>query len=290
MEPHLRPVSPVDSNEEGGPAESGGGDGESNGAKSPARARPRPKYALPTDRMKFDAQKEALSVISIVSDYGKRGVSSADMAARMNMAPTTAGLNNTFFFESGLVERAGKGRYKSTEAANKFAQKYSFNPDEAGAALRERLSTTWYFEIVNQQIGGFGPTPKEKLIELLAYEAETTKDYRVQLGSLLAWLEYAGLVELNDGQYKLAPDAPQHVEKAEVEPKQEKPAPTPAPAGSTTPRASSGQAEQSAETILGFNFDFALTGEQLAKLSPAQITALFQAVGEVMALKAEAEK
>jgi len=289
MEKHLRPV-PVESNGEGDTkSESGSGAGAS---RAPSRARPRPKHALPTDRMKFDAQKKALSVIAIVSDYGKRGVSSADMAARMDMAPTTAGLNNSFFFESRLVERAGKGRYKSTDASNKFAQKYSFNPDEAGAALRESLSATWYFEIVNQQLSGFGPTPKEKLIELLAYEAETTKDYRVQLGALLSWLEYAGLIELEDGQFKLASDAPQPGEPAgQVQAKEtEAEKPAPAPAGPTTSPLGSGQVQQSAETILGFSFDFALTGDQLAKLSPEQITALFKAVGEVMAIKAEAEK
>ncbi len=40
------------------------------------------------------------------------------------------------------------------------------------------------------------------------------------------------------------------------------------------------------ETILGFSFDFTLTGDELAKLSPEQITALFKAVGDVMAIKA----
>ena len=57
-----------------------------------------------------------------------------------------------------------------------------------------------------------------------------------------------------------------------------------APEGTTT--APAGGQSQDPETILGFSFDFALTGDELAKLSPEQITALFTAVGEVLKIKA----
>lgn len=288
-EQHLRPVPPpsAESTDDTG-SESGQGGGEAGSGATKVRP-PRPSKALPTDRMKLEVQKKALSAIAILSEYGKRGISGADMAPRLEVAATTAGLNNSFFAESKLIERTGKGRFKSTDAANEFARRFSFNQEEAGLCLKDPLSKTWYFKTVSQQIGGFGPTPKEKLIELLAYDAETTKDYRVHLGTLLSWLEYAGLIKLEDGKYQLTTSAPEAREgsaEAKEEPKApEKETPPATPEGTTSAPEGGGQS-QSANAILGFNFDFTLTGDQLAKLSPEQITALFKAVGDVMAIKA----
>lgn len=284
MEQHLRPVPSVESisSTEG---ETGEPSAEARSTPS-AKAKSRPKKALPTDRMKFDVQKKALNAIGILSD-GEEAITPADMAATLDLAPSSGGLNNAFFLECGLVTRAGKGRYKSTPAANDFARRFSFDPEEAGLALREPLSTTWFYETVTQHIRGFGPTPKEKLIELLAYKAETTKDYRVQLGTLLSWLEYAQVIEEEEGRYKLTDDAtavPPSAEGEAAEPESDEPSPN--PEGATS--ASRTSSDQPVETILGFSFDFALTGDELAKLSPEQITALFKAVGEVMAIQAAA--
>ena len=291
-EQHLRPVPPpnAESTDDTGSEAGQAGGGQAGGGATKVRP-PRPSKALPTDRMKLEVQKKALSAIAILSEYGKRGISGADMAPRLEVAATTAGLNNSFFAQSKLIERTGKGRFKSTDAANEFARRFSFNQEEAGLCLKEPLSKTWYFKTVSQQISGFGPTPKEKLIELLAYDAETTKDYRVHLGTLLSWLEYAGLIKLEDGKYQLTANAPEpgtdrgsaDVKEEPKEPEKETPPAT--PEGATSAPDSGGQS-QPANAILGFNFDFTLTGDQLAKLSPEQITALFKAVGDVMAIKA----
>jgi hypothetical protein len=293
---HLRPVPSVDNTDpEGSEAPKSGTESSEEAGTQPAqvakRPRSRPKKALPTDRMKFEVQKQALSTIAILS-AGEQGVSAADMAASMDVVASTAGLSNAFFLESGLIERAGKGRYKSTEAANDFARRFSFDQDQAGTSLKNTLSETWYYKAVEQHLRGFGSTPKEKLIELLAYKAETTKDYRVQLGALLSWLEYAGLIAFNDGQYQLADDAPAPttISVADTTPEESRGGdkPAPSPERPTTPPLAADDKAQPTETILGFSFDFALTGDQLAKLSPEQITALFKAVGEVMAIKAAA--
>ncbi len=285
MDQHLRPVPPADS-----PDGANGSSRPTGGSMAtPTRPRPRPRKALPTDRMKLEVQKKALSVLAIVSDYGKQGASASDMAPRLGVVATTAGLNNTFFKESGLVIQAGKGKFKSTEFANSFARKFSFDQEKAGLELREPLRDTWFYATVRQTIEGMGPTAKAKLIEVLAYEAGADSEYRVQLGSIVSWLEYAGLIESDDGDIfsltaagRESNDAP--LEHAEPTEQAEDLVPQPTPEGSSTAQGGV-QRGKDPETVLGFAFDFTLTGDELAKLSPEQITALFTAVGEVLKIK-----
>src|SRR5437762_638271 len=95
---------------------------ENNGPEATKRARPRARAskALPTDRLKFEAQVKALSAIVLQSRNGQEAVGADDIAPRIGVVPATAGLNNAFFMEAGLVERESKGRYKPTPPAIEY--------------------------------------------------------------------------------------------------------------------------------------------------------------------------
>jgi hypothetical protein len=291
-EHHLRAVPPTEP-EADKEASSTSEDGSGGQKEQQKRAsRPRASKALPTDRLKLDAQKALLQAIAVASDYGKRAVGSNDIAPRMGLAASTAALNNNFFMESGLIKRESKGKYVPTEAANSFARTYSFNKQGAGADLREVLSNSWYFKEVQQQLAGMGPATKETLIELLAHRASASKDHETQLGSLLAWLEYAQLIVLDGSLYKLAKDVPAGEEaeaasEKDASSKLEKPDDdAPAPAPERTTKGEEGQGDVgSAPPVLSFNFDLSLTADDLKALSPQQIEAVFEAVGKVMAIK-----
>jgi hypothetical protein len=163
---------------------------------------PQPKFALPTAWLKFGVQKEALSAMALLSDDRKHGVSSVDVSARMGMSPAKVGLNTRFFLESGLIKRAEFGRFKPTHATSRFARRYDFNPVDAGKELGACLRQTWYFRTVNRQLLNVGSTSSERLMELLAWAAGTTMDRHLQLRALLSWLDYSGLIELENGRYK----------------------------------------------------------------------------------------
>jgi len=298
MHDHLRPVPQADPGHAADTEPQDGSSDASGDSASRAPGRPRAKKALPTDRLKLDVQKKALSVIAVVSDYGKRDVGAADIAPRLSLSAATAGLNNSFFFESGLIVKESKGRYKPTEAANDFARRYTFDQRRAGLCLKEPLSKTWFFHVVRQELAGMGPATREKLIELLAYEAGATKDHTIQLGSLIAWLEYAELIVKEGGHYQIAANAPKDQGEDEDETPDELPDDEPSneaeDADETPDRVKAAiqkkpagrEARSEAETVLSFNFDFSLTKEDLAALSPEQIQAVYKAVGEVMAIKA----
>jgi len=293
MNQHLRPVPPAAPSDSARNDYGGDNDPPSTPVAAPTKARgPRPTKALPTDRMKLEVQKKALSVLATVSEYGKTAATASDMAPRLGVAVTTAGLNNTFFKECGLVLQAGKGKFKSTEFANRFARKFSFDQDAAGLELREPLSDTWFYTTVRQTIEAMGPTTKGRLIEVLAYEAGADSAHRVHLGFVVLWLQYAGLIESQDGDtFALtSPSTPPvadatagRTDSAEKHATDD-PAPEPTPEGATTDQGGA-RRDKEPETVLGFGFDFSLSGAELAKLSPDQITALFTAVGEVLKIK-----
>lgn len=279
MNDHLRPVP-----------ESGDSPAEPPPATNRRAAqRARAKRALPTDRMKFDMQVTALRAIAIASDFGKRHVGSEDIAPRVGVIPATAGLNNQFFMESGLILRVKKGQYKPTDTVNKFTQEHSFDPVKAGAQLAETLRDTWYYREVEQQLA-MGTTTTGKMVGVLALEAGATKAHEIQLATLLTWLVYAGLITLDNDKVQLTgkPPAPTAPQKADPEPEQPpRPTADPVPEGTTT---KGHQEVPAAQAVLSFTFDFALTAEDLQRLSPEQIQAVFGAVGDVMAIKSAIQK
>lgn len=273
---HLRPIPESD-----GSSASGGKN------KQRAPTRPRPSKALPTDRLKWGQQVNALKAIAVASNYGKEAVGATDIAPRLGIIPATAGLSNQFFMESGLIVREAKGRYKPTEAVNRFVRKHGFDPAGAGLELAGTLSRTWYFQAVRQQLQ-MGPTTWDSMIRVLADTAGATAEYETQLGFVLSWLEFAGLITTESGMIRVTETAAEEVGDAapDGQPTEDTPTPPADPSSEGTPLANRRREPPKAEPVLSFSFDFELTAEDLEDLSPEQIQAAFKAVGEVMAMKA----
>jgi hypothetical protein len=266
--------------------ESNGSGGEAKNTR--AKSRPRATKALPTDRLKFEVQVAALKAIAIASNNGKQPVSAEEIAPALGVVSTTAGLNNAFFMESGLITRERKGHYKPTDAVREFARRHSFNPKEAGEELAETLGGTWYFASTRQRLE-MGEATREQVISVLAHAAGVMAERSNQLSSLLAWLEYAGLITTAGGRVRLAAATAETPEETtqpvtlSAEPKVD---PAEGAGQGTTGNASRQDPAPKSEALLSLSFDFALTASDLQQLSAEQIQALYKAVGEVMAIKA----
>lgn len=273
---HLRPVP-------------GSNGGSASGGKTKRRgpSRPRASKALPTDRLKWDQQVNALKAIAVASNYGKEAVGAADIAPRLGTIPATAGLNNQFFMESGLIAREAKGRYKPTEAVNTFARKHTFDSAGAGRELAGALSRTWYFQAVRQQLE-MGATTKDTMIRVLADTAGATAEYESQLGFLLSWLEFVGLITTEGGTVEVTESGRAKDPAADAPTSEDTPSPAD-PSGAGATGTDDRQELRKAESVLSFSFDFELTADDLKALSPEQIQAAFKAVGELMAVKASIE-
>jgi hypothetical protein len=167
-----------------------------------ASVHPRPRHALPTDRLGLEAQRRVLCAIVLASDYGRNAVGGEEISRHAGVATSSAVLNNRFFVESNLITRESRGRYQPTEAANEFGHKYGYDKRRAGLVLGESLRGTWYFDAVRRLLTD-SPATEERLLELLGHEAATGPLHRVRLAALIAWLRYAGLITFQSGVYKL---------------------------------------------------------------------------------------
>ena len=252
-----------------------------------SRPHPRAQRALPTDRMRFDVQVQALKAFAVTSKYGQFAVTSEEIASILPVSATTAGLNNNFCYEAGLLVRESKGRYKPTEAVNQFARDHSWAPDRAGRALAPILAKTWFYEAVENQLA-MGPATRQQLVSALGQVAGATTDHTGHLDTIVQWLDYAQLIRFDDAGLA-------HPVALEDTPAEAAPVAATEPEANEEPDGSRGGGHDDGGTpprmvnpagVLGLTFDFQLTAEDLAKLSTEQIEALFAAVGKVMAIKA----
>lgn len=251
----------------------------------------RPLKNLPTDRMNMEKAKANLTALVIASKYGQEPVNGAKVAPLLRVIPATAPLNHAFFADVGLLTKVGRGDYAVSPELVEYHKKMGFasNPKEAARLLAPEFAATWFFEGLRGLLQ-MGPATRGRAIELFANLAGTDATYRVQLGYLVDWLEYVGLVDIDGETITLAADAP--VESVGPMPR-EVPIPPAAvegksPTAPVTPvEGVTGQAP--APVILSLSIELRLTIDDLAQLSSEQIKTLFEGVGSVASIKAMIE-
>jgi hypothetical protein len=278
--PHLYSIDSAGEISPAGPGDNdAGGSGSENGGRRPNKARP--KFPVPTDRLRFDKQVEALRVISTASRNGQETVDARKMASLMGLAEATVPLNNAFFASVDLIKKVGKGDYLPTETAMAFQRKWTFDKEGASKLLAPAFVDSWFFEAVKQKTA-IGPTTREDMVETLAILAETDSTYSTQCGMLLDWLEYVGLISMEGGVVAVVGDS------AVADETPETPAPiieTPAPAPTAASVPVVGLPHRG-PAVVALSIDLHVTADDLARLSPEQISALFDGVGKVAAIQA----
>jgi len=275
---HLRPVDPPDN---GGP-----------GGSSRAAQRPHAKRALPTDRMKMDVQIRVLNAIGRLSGAGKRPVNAQELGKALEgLAATTVMLSNRFFADAGWI-RSERGQYTATDALVEYSRRRSLAgsgpvPGEAMEALRTPARQSWFWEALAPFLRN-GRLPYTEAAIILMSEAEASESHKPMIANLIAWLRVIGLIEQHDDHIALAEGEsassvadPDHADPPPATPEtvQESAA---AHAASEKPAVHAAAGPPA--YVIAFNFGTQLTADDLARLSPEQIKALFEAVGTVMAL------
>jgi len=248
----------------------------------------KPSVALPTDRLSFQKQLEVLKAFAVGSQSGSQPVDAKKLASLTHIGEATAPLNNIFFLETGLITRAKKGLYLPTAATLEFARRVSFAAANAGDALTATFESTWFFKAVVERLA-MGNATRPMMIEALARTAGADASYATQFRTLLDWLDFAGLIKIDDDEnVTLVKGA--GIGSAEGLRGAEWRGATPGQV--TLPKSEEPTIPENVEspTVLAISVELALTVDDLAKLSAEQVGALFQGAGQVASIKAALSK
>jgi hypothetical protein len=261
-------------------------------SKAPDRAprRPRATRALPTDRMRFEKQVEVLRAFSVASRDGALPVDANMLSSFSNVAAVTVVLDNNFFLESGLITRVKKGQYIPVAEVNEFRRLFTFNDPQASRVLAPVLEKTWYFEAL-RIFDEMGSPSRAQAVRLLADHAGADGSFTAQIELLLDWLCFVGLVEINEDEKVLVNGVEGRWIDAEVDPAKAKRdeanavTPRPGTSGTITTIQEPVINARPSPTVLAWSFEVKLTADDLSKLSPEQIKAVFEAAGTVAAVR-----
>lgn len=289
---------------------------EPSSADAPAaqrtrQLRSRPRKSLPTDRLKREVQLRVLEGFAKLSGTDRRYVTSENVqqTAVRDVSLNTLPLSNAFFVETGWLEKKGRGTFAATEALINYRRRAAMNPDDPRARqeLRETMKDAWYWAPLRGQLE-FGGSSEDDAIQILMFEANAAPEHGRQLRMLLEWVEWAGLIRRDGDRWVLADagtpaetndphtdaddesggDGGQGGSAGQAD---ERSGPPPA----DLPRPQDKSRVKPAEplrppSVVSFAFSFDLTAEDLAKLGPEQIQAVFTSVGQVMSIRATLDK
>jgi hypothetical protein len=154
----------------------------------------RAEKGLPTDRMTFDKQVEALRCIAQISGNGKRPVTALDLSAAVGLKGGTGGLSNKFFRDSGWIAFAGRGEYAAADPLVEYHRHLNVDPQDLRGArhhLAASARNSWYWGVLEPMLeGGVRQT---MALHTLSKEAGAN-DHTHQLLLLLEWVEWLGLI------------------------------------------------------------------------------------------------
>jgi hypothetical protein len=232
----------------------------------------------------MDLQLRILQAIGRLSGPRKAKVNATDLAKAVgDTAASSVVLSNRFFAAVGWIENDGRGLYAATDALVEYVRLLAtHDADRAAVALHDPARRTWFWETLAPRLAD-GPLPLNDATILLMREAEAADNHVPKINNLISWLRLIGLITVRGDQVMLASGADARVAPEHRDDAREESGPrTPGPEVEEPTRRHAGNS--AGTTVLAVSFDVRVTADDLARLNPEQIKALFEAVGTVMAL------
>lgn len=159
------------------------------------------KYALPTDRLKFDTQLSVLRAYGAASGSSRERVRLDDVASAGGVAKDTVSITNEFFRSVGLISKEGR-EFRPSEAVVDFTTAHQWNEQSAPFKLAEQLRESWFGKRVVRRLS-VQATPRAEIVSELAIEAGASPSHRPRVEMLVDYLRAAGIVAESGEELRL---------------------------------------------------------------------------------------
>lgn len=173
--------------------------------KPGSAAKARPTKTLPTERIQFSKLLDILRGYAAASGPGGKPVIVKEVADIVKMVESTVSISNAFFTDTGLIIRTASGLLPSQDVLN-YHLAYNWNPETAAHKLAPTLRATWFGQKLITRLG-FKRLNESEAIQVLAEEANASKDYQKNVVLLIDFLEKSGIVLRENGVLGLGPMA-----------------------------------------------------------------------------------
>lgn len=254
----------------------------------PAAERSRPTKKLPTFRVGYEKQTDALRAYAVLSENATKSVHYGEVAKIIKVHEANVSSANPFFLEVGFIEKRDSA-YAPTAAVLEYNRQFGWKPETAAQKLAPIIAKSWFGQALTNWLQ-FRPLSEDEAIEALAAECAAGPEAKPQLRMLLDYAQGAGLIERANGQLTLAPQArAQEYPWGEEAKKHEAPAPKwpepsvePPPAQpSPPPMFSKPGDESSIRLTIGIDVNLS----EMRDWPPDRITAFFAGIAQVLAAK-----
>lgn len=253
---------------------------------------PKAKLAksLPSERISFDKQTTLLRCFAIGAGVDGKPVSNQQLADLSKLHLSTAGMNNVFFADAGLITKAGIG-YVPVQEVISFERAYQFNPETAGQKLAPALRRSWFGQALIPKLS-VSPLSEDAALGELAEACRAQPEHKPQLRTLLDWLVLGAVIE-RDGtmvrQGRLARDDGGQLPRSEdASLPGYTPATPPAPKGGVATNFAA-NAGSGAAGGLTLSVNIVVDMAEMGTWPPQVVTAFMAGLAQVITAKAAAE-
>ncbi|MDH5731826.1 MAG: hypothetical protein OEZ58_22820, partial [Gammaproteobacteria bacterium] len=156
----------------------------------------KPTQKLPTGRITAENQFKLLRGIAIASGHELTPVSNKEIADVVQMHQNTVSIGNPFYADIGLIEKVGQKIRATQELAN-YAERCKWSEDDAGHKLRNTIENTWFAKAILPRLS-LHTINIDEAISVLGEASNASPEYKPQLQILLRFLEFSGLITIEN--------------------------------------------------------------------------------------------
>lgn len=230
---------------------------------------------LPTFRVGFSKQMDALRAYAMVSENGAKPVHYSAVGDIIKVHEANVSSMNPFFLENGFIEKHGNG-YMPTAAVLEFNRASQWNPETAAQTLAPIVANTWFGIALKQRLQ-FRPMSDEEAIQVLAALCNAGPSVKPQLRMLLDYCEAAGIIQRAGGQITAA----EPITNIKPTPATDMAAPTTTP----VPRAPVVTSTVGAPNVINMQIAIQVDLAEMSGWPPERISAFFGGIAQVLAAK-----